>query len=74
MIHQAWQIAVLGSKKLENHIHMVSLYTVWYNYVRINSAVKTSPAMAAGLSQTLWEMDDLVAMVDAYENSAKVKL
>jgi len=36
------------SKKFENHCHMVSLYTVWYNFVRINSAVKMSPAMAAG--------------------------
>ena len=32
------------SKKFENHCHMVSLYTVWYNFVRINSAVKMSPA------------------------------
>jgi hypothetical protein len=38
------------SKKFENHCHMVALYTVWYNFVRINSAVKMSPAMAAGIS------------------------
>ncbi len=62
------------SKKLENHIHMVALYTVWYNFARINSAVKVAPAMAAGLSKTLWEMDDMVRLVEAYENSAKVKL
>jgi hypothetical protein len=53
------------SKKFENHCHMVSLYTVWYNFVRINSAVKMSPAMAAGVSKTLWTMNDIVALIDA---------
>ncbi|HEX5280574.1 MAG TPA: hypothetical protein VFW28_10895 [Micropepsaceae bacterium] len=68
------RLTAAHSKKVENHIHMVALYTVWYNFVRINSAVKMAPAMAAGISSKLWEMDDLVAVVDAYENSAKVKL
>ncbi len=68
------RLTAAHSKKLENHIHMVELYTVWYNFVRINSAVKIAPAMAAGLSSTLWEMDDLVRLVEAYENSPKVKL
>jgi IS1 family transposase len=54
-----------NSKKFENHCHMVALYTVFYNFVRINSAVEMSPAMAAGVSKTLWGLDDLVAMIDA---------
>jgi len=53
------------SKKFENHCHMVALYTVWYNFARINSAVKMSPATAAGVSKTLWSMDDIVALIDA---------
>ncbi len=44
---------------------MVALYTVWYNFARINSAVKVSPAMAAGVFKTLWSMDDFVALIDA---------
>ncbi len=52
------------SKKFENHCHMVALYTVWYNFARINSAVKTSPAMAAGITSTLWSMEDIVKLVD----------
>lgn len=59
------------SKKFENHCHMVSLYTVWYNWVRINSAVKMAPAMAAGISQRLWSMADIVALIDAAEAPAK---
>jgi hypothetical protein len=39
--------------------------TVWYNFVRINSAVKMSPAMAAGVSKTLWPMADIVGLIDA---------
>jgi IS1 family transposase len=61
------RLTAAHSKKVENHIHMVALYTVWYNWVRINSAVKMAPAMAAGLSDRLWEMDDLVKLVEAYE-------
>lgn len=52
------------SKKFENHCHMIALYTVWYNYARINSAVKMAPAMAAGISTRLWEMADIVNLID----------
>lgn len=52
------------SKKFENHCHMIVLYTVWYNYARINSAVRAAPAMAAGISDRLWDMADIVKLVD----------
>jgi IS1 family transposase len=68
------RLTAAHSKKLVNHIHMVALYTVWYNFARINSAVRMAPAMAAGISDRLWEMDDLVRLVEAYENSVKSKL
>jgi IS1 family transposase len=54
------------SKKFENHMHMVALYTVWYNYVKQHKSLKgLSPAMAAGISDTLWSVTDLAEMVDA---------
>src|ERR1035437_6525170 len=54
------------SKKFENHMHMVALYAVWYNYVKQHKSLKgISPAMASGLSDTLWSMTDLAEMVDA---------
>jgi IS1 family transposase len=55
------------SKKLENHCHALALYFVWFNWVRTHKAHKLSPAMAAGLTGKLWEMADLVRMIDAYE-------
>jgi IS1 family transposase len=53
------------SKKFENHMHMVALYTVWYNYVKQHKSLGgLSPAMSAGISGTLWSMTDLAEMVD----------
>src|SRR5579859_3732018 len=48
------------SKKYINHVHMVALYTVWYNFARINSAVRMSPAMACGLTDRLWDVGEIV--------------
>jgi IS1 family transposase len=62
------RLTAAHSKKLENHIHMVALYTVWYNYARINSAVRMAPAMAAGISDRLWEVADIVRLVETLEN------
>ena len=47
-------------------MHMVALYTVWYNFVKQHKSNKgLSPAMAAGVSETLWSMTDLAEMIDA---------
>jgi hypothetical protein len=55
------------SKKFDNHVHMVSLYTVWYNWLRIHKTLRVTPAMAAGLTPSLMSMADVVAMIDADE-------
>jgi IS1 family transposase len=59
------------SKKVEPHYHMVCLYTVFHNFVRIHKTLRCTPAMAAGLSKTLWSMDDLVAMMDTQAEAPK---
>jgi IS1 family transposase len=53
------------SKKFENHCHMVSLYTAWYNLVRMHKTLRMSPAMAAGVTDRLWSMEDIIARMDA---------
>jgi IS1 family transposase len=58
------------SKKLENHAHMVALYALWYNFVRIHKTLRTSPAMAAGIETKLWSMEEVVRLIDS--RSAKV--
>jgi IS1 family transposase len=52
------------SKKLENHEHMVALYAIWYNFVRIHKTLRVSPAMAAGIEARLWSMEDVVRLID----------
>lgn len=52
------------SKKLEHHMHAISFYFMVYNFVRVHSSVRCSPAMAAGLTDTLWTMEDIVLMAD----------
>ena len=44
---------------------MVALYAVWYNFCRIHKSLRVSPAMAAGVSDRLWGMEDLAEMVEA---------
>lgn len=61
------------SKKAENHAHMVALYTCWYNFVRQHKTLRVAPAMAAGLSDRLWSMEDVVALVDAAEGPARAR-
>lgn len=54
------------SKRFENHCHALALYFVWYNFVKQHKSLGgLSPAMAAGLSDTLWSMTDLAEMIDA---------
>ena len=56
------------SKKLENHAHMVALYALWYNFVRIHKTLRTTPAMAAGIESRLWSMEDVVRLVKERED------
>lgn len=53
------------SKKVENHLHMLSLYFVHYNFVRVHKSVRMTPAMAAGVTETLHDMTWLVGIIDA---------
>ncbi len=53
------------SEKFENHAHMVALYTVWYRFVKIHKGHKLTPAMAAGMPDRLWSMEDVAELVEA---------
>ena len=53
------------SKKFENHVHMVALYTVFYNWTRIHKTLRVTPAMAAGVTDKLWSMEDVAELVAA---------
>lgn len=55
------------SKKVENHANAVALHFAYYNFVRIHKTLRMTPAMAAGVTDHLWEMSDLVAVIDTAE-------
>lgn len=59
------------SKKFENHAWAVALHVTFYNFVRIHSTVRMSPAMASGIADRLWEMSDIVALIDENEEAPK---
>ncbi len=52
------------SKKLEKHPHMLSLYFVHYNFCRMHGSLRTSPAMAARVSDMLRDMEWIVGLID----------
>ena len=52
------------SKKLENHGHMVALYFMHYNFCRVHKTLRVTPAMEAGLTDHVWEMDELIALLE----------
>ena len=51
------------SKKVENHAHAVALHMTYYNFVRIHKTLRVTPAMAAGVSDRLWEVADIAQLV-----------
>jgi hypothetical protein len=51
------------SKKLENHMHALSLYFMFYNYCKIHKSLRITPAMAAGLTDHVWELIDIVNLI-----------
>ena len=59
------------SKKVENHMHAVALHFMYYNFVKVHQTLKVTPAMEAGLTDRLWDIADLVALVDANEPAPK---
>jgi IS1 family transposase len=59
------------SKKFENHCHMIALYAVWYNFIRIHKTLRVTPAMESGVVDHLFSFEDLVGIVDEWEASQK---
>lgn len=61
------------SKKVENHGYAVALHFMYYNFVRIHTTLKITPAMAAGVTDRLWEIGDIVKLIEAKEAETENK-
>ena len=55
------------SKKVENHVYALALYFVHYNWMRIHTTLRVTPAMAAGLTTKIMGWEDIIAIMDARE-------
>ena len=55
------------SKKVENHAHSVALFALYYSFVRIHKTLRITPAMAAGVTKRLWEIGDIVGVLEVWE-------
>jgi hypothetical protein len=58
------------SKKIENHRHALALYFMYYNFARIHSTLRVTPAMEAGVSNHVWEIEEIVGLLDVGEKKA----
>ena len=52
------------SKKVEMHAHSVALHFMYYNFVKIHQTLRTTPAQAAGVTEKLWDIADLVGLLE----------
>lgn len=52
------------SKKLENHEHMLAIYFMYYNFCRVHQTLRVTPAMEAGISNPVWNIQEMVKILD----------
>ena len=62
------------SKKFENHAHSVAIHFMHYNFVRIHQTLRMTPAMAAGVTEKLWELSDMVRVIEDWEAARSLKI
>jgi hypothetical protein len=55
------------SKKVENHAHAVALHFMYYNFCKLHKTHRLTPAMAAGVTDRLWEVADIVKVLEDWE-------
>jgi hypothetical protein len=55
------------SKKIANHAAAIALYFMYYNYARVHQTLRITPAMAAGLSNHVWDIEEIVGLLETQE-------
>jgi len=59
------------SKKIENHTHAVALHFMHYNFGRIHKTLRVTPAMEAGISDHVWSLEEIAALIPATGNRSR---
>lgn len=55
------------SKKIQNHIHAISLYFMFYNFARIHQTLRVTPAMQAGVADHVWSIEEIISLLDSHK-------
>jgi len=61
------------SKKVENHMHALSLYFMFYNYCKIHKSLRITPAMTTGITDHVWELTDIIDLIPEPEPEPEPK-
>jgi len=56
----------ISLKKFENHAVMLVIHAAYYNFARIHKTLRIIPSMAAGLSDHVWSLEEIIVMADNY--------
>ena len=59
------------SRKIESHAAAIALNYFAYNFIKIHRTLRVTPAMAAGVTDHLWDANELVSLLEAYERRAE---
>lgn len=59
------------SKKVENHMYAVALHFMHYNFGRIHKSLRVTPAMEAGVSDHVWTMEEIAALIPEPESKPR---
>jgi hypothetical protein len=52
------------SKEVEMHAHAVAIHFMWYNFAKIHQTLRFTPAMAAGVTDRVWDAEDIIRLLD----------
>ena len=59
------------SKKVDNHRHMIALFFLYHNFCRVHSTLRVTPAMEAGLSNHVWNIEEMCALLSEAQSATK---
>jgi hypothetical protein len=62
----------MRSQRRSKITRAIALHFMFYNFCRIHQTLRVTPAMAAGVTKRLWEMTDLIEMLEAWEESGRL--
>jgi len=64
-MHRVTRLTNAHSKKIENHEHALAIYFIYYNFARIHSTLRVTPAMEAGVSNHVWNLEKIISFLDS---------